>query len=39
MKGFEGLFSLLKNMNSKFISPSEIESGKFIIVFKNTSGY
>ena len=39
MKGFEGLLSVVTEMNSKFISPTEIESGKFLIVYKNYFGY
>jgi hypothetical protein len=38
MKGFEGLLSVLREMNTKFISPTEIESSKFLIVFKSYYG-
>ena len=39
MKGFEGLLSALGQMNTKFISPTEIESGKLFIGFKNYYDY
>jgi hypothetical protein len=39
MNGLKGVLSIIKEMNKKFITKEEIDSGKFIINFTGFSDY
>ena len=39
MNGLKGILSIIKNMNSKFLSAEEVDSGKYIVNFKGFTSY